>query len=196
MIFPVFQKKWVFGYSWSTLLWYRCYYPHWSRDALSPVYGIFFVLVLLSASVERCFVSRMRDFFYIYKSQNIQKVRTNLHRCTWVKRQYLEALNLTEFHHRSNWYLSEAKQGTKQRLTDVQLRSNFCVPEVKLRCNSDMENVRNFTQAGLFVSRFYPKVRELRKFWDRDKTAYLSANTMFTTFTSLHHVHLIITKKS
>ena len=32
---------WVFGYSWSTLLWYRCYYPHQSRDALSPVCGIF-----------------------------------------------------------------------------------------------------------------------------------------------------------
>ena len=41
MIFSVFQKIWVFGYSWSTLLWYRCYYPHRSRDALSPVCGIF-----------------------------------------------------------------------------------------------------------------------------------------------------------
>ena len=42
MIFSVFQKIWVFGYSWSTLLWYRCYYPHRSRVALSPVCGIFF----------------------------------------------------------------------------------------------------------------------------------------------------------
>ena len=41
MIFSVFQKNRVFGYSWSTLLWYRCYYPHRSRDALSPVCGIF-----------------------------------------------------------------------------------------------------------------------------------------------------------
>ena len=41
MIFSVFQKNWVFGYSWSTLLWYRCYYPHRSRDSLSPVCGIF-----------------------------------------------------------------------------------------------------------------------------------------------------------
>ena len=41
MIFSVFQKNWVFGYSWSTLLWYRCYYPRWLRDALSPVCGIF-----------------------------------------------------------------------------------------------------------------------------------------------------------
>ena len=41
MIFSVFQKNWVCGYSWSTLLWYRCYYPHRSRDAFSPVCGIF-----------------------------------------------------------------------------------------------------------------------------------------------------------
>ena len=42
MIFSVFQKNLVFGYSWSTLLWYRCYYPHRSKDALSTVCGIFF----------------------------------------------------------------------------------------------------------------------------------------------------------
>ena len=42
MIFSVFQKNWVFCYSWFTLLWYWCYYPHRSRDALSPVCGIFF----------------------------------------------------------------------------------------------------------------------------------------------------------
>ena len=47
MIFSVFQKIWVFGYSWSTLLWYRCYYSHRSRDALSPVSGIFSLLFLL-----------------------------------------------------------------------------------------------------------------------------------------------------
>ena len=41
MIFSVFQKNRVLGYSWSTLLWHRCYYPHLSRDSLSPVCGIF-----------------------------------------------------------------------------------------------------------------------------------------------------------
>ena len=41
MIFSVFQKNLVLGYSWSTLLWHRCYYPHRSRDALSPVCKIF-----------------------------------------------------------------------------------------------------------------------------------------------------------
>ena len=43
MIFSLFQKNLVFGYSWSTLLWYRCYYTHRSRDALSPVCGIFWL---------------------------------------------------------------------------------------------------------------------------------------------------------
>ena len=43
MIFSGFQNIWVFGYSWSSLLWYRCYYPHRSRDALSPVCGNFIV---------------------------------------------------------------------------------------------------------------------------------------------------------
>ena len=39
--FSVFQMNRVLGNSWSTLLWYRCYYPNWSQDALSPVCGIF-----------------------------------------------------------------------------------------------------------------------------------------------------------
>ena len=37
-----------FGYSCSTLLWYWCYFLHRSRDALSPVCGIFPVLHILS----------------------------------------------------------------------------------------------------------------------------------------------------
>ena len=41
--FSVFQKIWVFGYSWSTLLWYQCYCLPRSRDALSPVCGIFII---------------------------------------------------------------------------------------------------------------------------------------------------------
>ena len=45
MIFSVFQKNWFLGYSWSTLLWYRCYYQHRSRDALSPVCGIFYGMI-------------------------------------------------------------------------------------------------------------------------------------------------------
>ena len=38
------KKKKVFWYSWSTLPWYLCYYPHRSRDALSLICGIFFSL--------------------------------------------------------------------------------------------------------------------------------------------------------
>ena len=40
--FPFSRKNWILGYSLSTLLWYRCYNPHRSRDALSPVCRIFF----------------------------------------------------------------------------------------------------------------------------------------------------------
>ena len=36
---------------------------------------------------------------------------------------------------------------------------------------SMLENVRNFTRAGLLISRFYSKVRELRQFQNRDKAA-------------------------
>ena len=53
MIFSVFQKNWVFGYSWSTLLWYRCYYTHRSRDALSPVCGIFKISPPLPISFQK-----------------------------------------------------------------------------------------------------------------------------------------------
>ena len=54
---------------------YRSYYPHRSRELVSPVCGIFFdksrnlskiVSVLLSASVERFNVSRMRDFYIMF----------------------------------------------------------------------------------------------------------------------------------
>ena len=47
-----FSKKLGFGYSWSTLLWYRCYYPHRSRDALSPVFGIFLLLSITTMFVK------------------------------------------------------------------------------------------------------------------------------------------------
>ena len=41
MILFRLSKNLHLGYSWSTLLWHQCYYLHWSRDALSPVCGIF-----------------------------------------------------------------------------------------------------------------------------------------------------------
>jgi len=36
---------------------------------------------------------------------------------------------------------------------------------------TDMENVRNFTQSGFFISKLYPKVRELCLFLICNKTA-------------------------
>ena len=62
------------------------------------------------------------------------------------------------------------------RHTDRHIDTQTDTQELKSLCMAgpfwaDMENVRNFTQAGLFVSRFYPKVRELRQFGDCDKTA-------------------------
>ena len=52
MIFSIIQKNRVFGYSWSTLLWNRFYYPHRSRYALSPVIEIF--TFLLEIGDEKC----------------------------------------------------------------------------------------------------------------------------------------------
>ena len=57
MIFSVFQKNRVFGYSWFTLLWYRCYYPHRSRDALSPVCKIFLICATIRTRREIQFQS-------------------------------------------------------------------------------------------------------------------------------------------
>ena len=48
IIFSVFIFFLVFVYSWSTLLWYRCYYAHRSRDSMSPICRIFFFFVLWS----------------------------------------------------------------------------------------------------------------------------------------------------
>ena len=56
MIFSLFKKNLVLGYSWSTLLWHRCYYPYRSGDALSPVCGIFFYLEFPSIKTGRMFV--------------------------------------------------------------------------------------------------------------------------------------------
>ena len=45
---------------------------------------------------------------------------------------------------------------------------NICKVEYDI---ADMLNVRNFTRAGLVISRFYPKARELRQFQNCNKTA-------------------------
>ena len=55
---------------------------------------------------------------------------------------------------------------------------------------------QNLFRAGLFITRFYPKVCELRQFQITKKQCNLRANTMFKTFTSLHNVYQKITKQT
>ena len=91
-----FSKKLGFWYSWSTLLWYRCYYPHRSRDALSPVCGIFVLSVsriwsryltrfLIDMSVVRR--ALMRTFSSYFSSPKLLK---NIGNC--FKRSYITDL--------------------------------------------------------------------------------------------------------
>ena len=47
------SKKMGFVYSWSTLLWYQCYYRHWSRDALSLVFKICFIVWVKSVTIKQ-----------------------------------------------------------------------------------------------------------------------------------------------
>ena len=60
----------VLGYSWSTLLWPRCYYPHRLRDALSPVCKIFLFVFLyhsnLYFSKSVCFIFVILKFVFLY----------------------------------------------------------------------------------------------------------------------------------
>ena len=37
--------------------WRRCYYPHWSRDSVSPVCGIFHVWLFVALAVCQCVLS-------------------------------------------------------------------------------------------------------------------------------------------
>ena len=91
MIFSVFQKNWVFGYSWSTLLWYRCYYPHRSRDALSPVCGIFlFSFFLNFISVVVFFLNMSHVFneniFDCRQTSKSEGGTTTKPKCLWKLR--------------------------------------------------------------------------------------------------------------
>ena len=75
-----FKKNWVFGYSWSTLPWYWCYFPHRSRDALSPVNGIFFFYIKETwGQLEKVasrhqlllrIMSKIRNGFWVYGEYN------------------------------------------------------------------------------------------------------------------------------
>ena len=72
MIFSVFQKNRVFCYSWSTLVWHRCYYLHRWRDALSPVCGIFFFFFMLHTYL--CTLRKSPNIFCFLSHPNISHV--------------------------------------------------------------------------------------------------------------------------
>ena len=79
--FFIFQKNWAFGYSWSTLLWYQCYYPHRSRDALSPVCGIFKYVtknLLFSSYFANVITSSIVSFIRLFLSQMIKHINQQL----------------------------------------------------------------------------------------------------------------------
>ena len=57
---------------WSTILWHWCYYPHRSRDALSPVCGIFFFAFLESLGKFRnCHGALLKNWIYIWQKFNV-----------------------------------------------------------------------------------------------------------------------------
>ena len=72
IIFSVFQTNWVFGYSWSTLLWHRCYYPHRSRAPLSPVGFLSNFLIVVQCKVLSPHFGREAGILYagFYSRQN------------------------------------------------------------------------------------------------------------------------------
>ena len=107
MIFSVFQENWVFSCSWSTLLWYRCYYPHRSRDSLSPVCGIFMLkLVLLNKYnfKKRCMFNNL--IFFCCCMEILQLIRDSLHR------ESMDFLSLSKALHSCQNTLSEKKHWT------------------------------------------------------------------------------------
>ena len=75
MIFSVFQKNWVLGYSWSTLLWYWCYYPHRLRDALSPVCRIFTEWLVTCANYQLSLLNKSTTQTNLFKKK--KKYRLN-----------------------------------------------------------------------------------------------------------------------
>ena len=58
--------------------WYRCYYPHRSRDALSPICGLFYSFNLISISsvfrgakftflLTNCFMQNLKFSYFLIK---------------------------------------------------------------------------------------------------------------------------------
>ena len=67
------------GYSWSTLLWYPCYYPHRLRDALSPVCRIFTLYFTINSSFTNTILFKLRiivtdSTFYTSGARNVHYI--------------------------------------------------------------------------------------------------------------------------
>ena len=73
MIFFRFSKNRVLVYSWSTLLWHWCDYPHRSRDAFSPICRI----LLLSSSHLICNVLPKATIKNVKKTKK-EKIVSNI----------------------------------------------------------------------------------------------------------------------
>ena len=76
---------------WSTLLWHRCYYPHRSRDALSPVCRIFCKTVLIDLSPRGCgswskiAVFQIHvNYFLFWQNKNFWKLILPQHSTCWI----------------------------------------------------------------------------------------------------------------
>ena len=73
---------------WSTLLWHRCYYSHRSRDALSPVFGIFSPrnLFIQTFFFNEKLVSNFFSFFIIHWVHTVRfLLYTALHTLYYVR---------------------------------------------------------------------------------------------------------------
>ena len=68
---------------WSTLLWHRCYYPHRSRDALSPVCGIFLIKTQLPPICHELFLKQKDSLVKQVNHSGNKELEINL-RFLWL----------------------------------------------------------------------------------------------------------------
>ena len=89
-----------FVYSWSTLLWYWCYYPHRPRDSMSPVCGIFSptdlvqfpcLTTLSTRAILTCRVASEHSVITFLRQQNTKLVfATKWHILTYLLTSLLQ----------------------------------------------------------------------------------------------------------
>ena len=104
----------VLGYSWSTLLWHWCYYPHRSRDSVSPVCGIFFWFLRIlgppycgiGATIREIWYLPYAGFFCMKCYQNWNVTKTEMSPETEMSHK-TEISQKLKFH--LNWNITETK---------------------------------------------------------------------------------------